>query len=72
MDYSCPGCFPGSPDDVAYQAAKNKASEQSEKNNEPVAIYKEAGEYKCINAFTAYANHYAVREVVSTYNRNAT
>jgi hypothetical protein len=68
----CPSCFPANPDDVIYQQAKNKAREQSKKNNEPVAIYKEEGEYKCINAFTAYANGYPVCEVVSAYNRNAT
>jgi len=68
----CPGCFPESPDDVKKKAAIDKANEQSVKNNEPVAVYKEEGEYKCINAFTAYANHYTVVEVVSKYNRAST
>jgi hypothetical protein len=72
MEFTCPSCFPSNPDDVIYQQAKNKAREQSEKNNEPVAIYKEGGEYKYLNAFQAYADKLPVCEVVSTYNRNAT
>lgn len=68
----CPGCFPENPDDLKLKAAIQKANEQSIKNNEPVAVYKEEGEYKCINAFTAYANHYPVCEVVSPYNGTAT
>jgi hypothetical protein len=70
MDAVCPNCFPSTPDDIQYEQAKNKAIEQSEKNKEPVAIYKEGGEYKLLNAFQAYAAGYPVCEVVSTYHRN--
>jgi hypothetical protein len=69
---SCSTCTPGLPEDVQLKAAIERANEQSKQNNEPVAIYKEAGEYKLANAFTAYANHYAVCEVVSPYNRTTT
>jgi hypothetical protein len=74
MEGKCQGCLPANSDDVVYQAAKTKAVEQSEKNKEAVAIYKEGGEYKILNAFTAYANGYGpvIREVVSTYHGAAT
>lgn len=69
---SCSTCTPGLPDDVKLKAAIEKANEQSKQNKESVAIYKEGGEYKLANAFTAYANHYPVCQVVSAYNRTAT
>lgn len=72
MDVKCPGCFPANPDDVQFKQAENEAIEQSKTNKEPVAIYKEDGEYKCINAFTAYANGYPVSKVVSSYSGDAT
>jgi hypothetical protein len=68
MDAICPGCFPANPDDIQFKNAESKAIEQSKQNKEPVAIYKEAGEYKCINAFTAYSNGYPVCKVVSSYH----
>lgn len=64
----CPSCFPANPDDVQYEQAKNKASEQSKENKEPVAIYKEDGEFKCLNAFQAYAAGLVVCEVVSAHH----
>lgn len=69
---SCSTCTPGLPDDVQLNAAIEKANEQSKQNNEPVAIYKEGGEYKLANAFKAYAAGYPVCEVVSPYNRTTT
>jgi hypothetical protein len=72
MEVTCPSCFPANPDDIQFKQAIEKANEQYKQNSEPVAIYKEGGEYKCINAFTAYANHYAVCKVVSPYNGIAT
>jgi hypothetical protein len=73
MAERCTGCLPANPDDVIFQQAKIKAIEQSEKNKEPVAIYKEGSEHKFANAFTAYANGYGpvIREVVSPYNGTA-
>jgi len=68
---SCTTCAPGNPEDVQLTEANNKAIDQSKKNKEPVAIYKEGGEYKLINAFTAYANGYPVCKVVSAYHGNA-
>lgn len=68
MEARCPGCFPANPDDVQYDQVKNKASEQSKENKEPVAIYKEGGEYKLLNAFQAYADGLVVCEVVSAYH----
>jgi hypothetical protein len=70
MEANCPSCFPANPDDVQFKQAEKKAIEQSKKNNEPVAIYKEGSEYKCINAFTAYANGYPVCKVVSSHHGN--
>jgi hypothetical protein len=72
MDSACPSCFPANPDDLQFKQAEQKAIEQSEKNKEPVAIYKEGGEFKLVNAFTAYANGYPVRKVVSAHYGNAT
>jgi hypothetical protein len=68
MDAICPGCFPPNPDDLVYHQVKLKAIEQSKENKEPVAIYKEGGEYKRLNAFKAYAASYPVCEVVSAYH----
>jgi hypothetical protein len=68
---SCSSCMPSMPEDQQLKAAIEKANEQSIQNKEPVAIYKEGGEFKLCNAFTAYANHYAVCKVVSPYNRTA-
>jgi hypothetical protein len=68
MDAVCPGCFPANPDDVIYQQVKLKAIEQSKENKEPVAIYKEGSEYKCRNAFQAYAAGLVVCEVVSAHH----
>lgn len=64
----CPGCFPENPNDVKLKAAVDKANERSNQNKEPVAIYEEDGEFKLANAFTAYANKWPVRKVVSPYN----
>jgi hypothetical protein len=74
MDFICPGCFPANPDDVIYQQAKQKAIEQSKKNIEPVAIYKEAGEFKTRNAFNAYAAGLGpvICEVVSAHHGTTT
>lgn len=69
---SCSTCTPGLPEDVQLKAAIEKANELSVQNNEPVAIYQEAGEYRICNAFTAYADGYAVCKVVSPYNGIAT
>jgi hypothetical protein len=68
---SCSTCTPGIPEDVQFTEANKKAIEQSKKNNEPVAIYKDQGEYKWCNAFAAYAAGYPVCKVVSPYNGNA-
>lgn len=48
----------------AYQAANEKAK----KENIPVAVYKENGEWKICNAFVAYAEKYPVEYVVSVNN----
>lgn len=69
---SCLSCSPANPEDIQYKQAETKAIEQSKQNKEPVAIYKEGGEYKWCNAFTAYANGFTVCKVVSPYNGAAT
>jgi hypothetical protein len=68
MDVRCPSCFPANPDDIQFKQAEQAAIEQSKKNSEPVAIYKEGTEYRFCNAFSAYANGYPVCKVVSPYN----
>jgi hypothetical protein len=72
MDAICPGCFPANPDDINFKQAQTKAIERSKQNKEPVAIYKEAGEYKLANAFQAYAAGYPVCKVVSAHHADST
>ncbi|HUR65465.1 MAG TPA: hypothetical protein VMZ03_03875 [Chitinophagaceae bacterium] len=69
---NCSSCSPAQPDDIEKEKIKQAAIDQSKENKEPVAIYKEAGEFKKINAFQAYKLGYAVIEVVSPYNGPAT
>lgn len=67
----CPGCFDSNKgQQVAFEKAKSEAIEYSKQNKIPVAIYKEAGEWKFLEAFAAYAGGYgpAIREVVSAYH----
>lgn len=67
----CIGCGVSKPDDQQLNDARNAAKEQSKTNKEPVAIYKEAGEYKLKNAYSAYADGDPVAEIVSEHNKDA-
>lgn len=70
MSEGCPSCTgSGAGLDIAFENAKTKAGELSEKEKIPVAIYKENGEWKWENAFTAYQRGIGtiIRDVVSKH-----
>ena len=67
----CIGCGTSKPEEQQLNNARDAAKEQSKINNEPVAIYKEAGEYRIKNAFSAYADGNTVIEIISEHNTDA-
>jgi hypothetical protein len=75
MSDSCPGCFQSAKGQQAeYEKILNQAREYSKENKKAVAVYKEGGEYKYLDAFEAYARGYGpvIRDVVSAHNGIAT
>jgi hypothetical protein len=65
----CPGCGEGVRGELLQLDNIIKQAQAYAKEKKiPVAIYKEGGEYKFCEAFTAYQNHYPVTRVVSEYN----
>lgn len=71
MSDNCPGCFESlQGQEVQFQKVKNQAIEDSKKHKKPMAIFKEGTEYRCLDAFHAYATGFGpvIREVVSAYH----
>lgn len=67
MTEGCTGCWVKTADRDKETAIK-KAKEYAAEKNIPVAIYKENGEWKQLNAFDAYAGGFPVIEVFSVYH----